>query len=63
MSEKVYTFKGRPLDTLTKEELIDALKRAYDDIERDREFQISAAALDLDLERARVTLRRRAAGW
>lgn len=53
-----YTFKGRDLDELTHEELLDATKRLIGDLRQLREWQIEADKLSADLDRALNSVRR-----
>ena len=42
----VVTYKGRPIETLTREELLVALADAYREIRRNREWQIQQHEMD-----------------
>ena len=53
MSDMVAMYKGRPASELTREELIEAYAKVVRQLDDERRFAISAAALDAELERTR----------
>lgn len=60
MTEKIYTYKGRPLAELSRDELLTALRWAYDTIAADREFHRVNAEMEREFaETARLLALRR----
>lgn len=54
---KTYTYCGRDIETLSRDELLEAHRRLSDELKRDRDFAIQADQLDAELDRARQMLK------
>lgn len=57
LSSMVLTYKGRRVDSLSREELIEACHRFHDMLERERQWNRTIIEIDDAFEQARKALR------
>lgn len=57
MTTDTYRFCGRDIETLSRDELLEAYRRLSDELHRERAWAIQAATVDAELAQARDGLK------